>query len=75
MGVDQAVVGGCLLLCEHVRIHTAVNYRGSGGFGQDSICSLPGKVGTQEVRDVQVSSLAVMGSGIKDSMGKVLILP
>jgi len=58
-----------------VCIHTVVNYRGSGGFGQDSIFSLPGKVGTQEVRDVQVSSFAVMGSGIKAFMGKVLILP
>ena len=32
-----------------------VNYRGSGGFGQESVFSLPGKVGGQEVRDVQVS--------------------
>ena len=34
-----------------------VNYRGSTGFGQDSIYSLPGKVGTQDVLDVQVLSL------------------
>ena len=33
-----------------------VNYRGSGGFGQDSVFSLLGKIGTQEVRDVHVSS-------------------
>ena len=31
-----------------------VNYRGSMGFGQESIYSLPGKVGTQDVQDVQV---------------------
>ena len=31
-----------------------VNYRGSSGFGQDSVKSLPGKVGTQDVQDVQV---------------------
>lgn len=31
-----------------------VNYRGSLGFGQDSVDSLPGNVGTQDVRDVQV---------------------
>ncbi|NWR61380.1 ACPH enzyme, partial [Bucorvus abyssinicus] len=31
-----------------------VNYRGSLGFGQDSIASLPGNVGTQDVRDVQL---------------------
>ncbi|KAM9374507.1 LOW QUALITY PROTEIN: acylamino-acid-releasing enzyme [Phaethornis superciliosus] len=30
-----------------------VNYRGSLGFGQDSVVSLPGNVGTQDVRDVQ----------------------
>lgn len=33
--------------------HT-VNYRGSLGFGQDSVASLPGNVGTQDVRDMQV---------------------
>lgn len=32
----------------------AVNYRGSLGFGQDNVASLPGNVGTQDVRDVQV---------------------
>lgn len=31
-----------------------MNYRGSLGFGQDSVYSLPGNVGTQDVRDVQV---------------------
>lgn len=30
-----------------------VNYRGSLGFGQDSVASLPGNVGTQDVKDVQ----------------------
>ncbi|XP_043934197.1 acylamino-acid-releasing enzyme [Protopterus annectens] len=30
-----------------------VNYRGSTGFGQDSILSLPGNVGKQDVLDVQ----------------------
>ncbi|NXB81421.1 ACPH enzyme, partial [Donacobius atricapilla] len=30
-----------------------VNYRGSLGFGQDSVASLPGNVGTQDVHDVQ----------------------
>ena len=32
-----------------------VNYRGSTGLGQDSIDSLPGKDGTQDVGDVHVS--------------------
>ncbi|NWR80284.1 ACPH enzyme, partial [Centropus unirufus] len=30
-----------------------VNYRGSLGFGQDNVASLPGNVGTQDVCDVQ----------------------
>uniref|UniRef100_A0A8D0G1R4 Acylamino-acid-releasing enzyme n=1 Tax=Sphenodon punctatus TaxID=8508 RepID=A0A8D0G1R4_SPHPU len=30
-----------------------VNYRGSLGFGQDSVASLPGNVGCQDVNDVQ----------------------
>lgn len=32
----------------------AVNYRGSTGFGQDSILSLIGHIGSQDVKDVQV---------------------
>lgn len=32
-----------------------VNFRGSTGFGQDSIYCLPGKIGTQDVQDVQVT--------------------
>ncbi|NXG76872.1 ACPH enzyme, partial [Baryphthengus martii] len=31
-----------------------VNYRGSLGFGQHNVASLPGNVGTQDVRDVQL---------------------
>ncbi|NXV73329.1 APEH enzyme, partial [Atlantisia rogersi] len=31
-----------------------VNYRGSLGFGQDSVASLPGNVGTQDVQDMQL---------------------
>lgn len=37
-----------------------VNYRGSTGFGQDSILSLPGNVGYQDVKDVQVA-----GAGLR----------
>ena len=32
----------------------SVNYRGSIGFGQDSIGSLLGNIGTQDVLDVKV---------------------
>lgn len=32
-----------------------INYRGSTGFGQDSIDSLPGKIGTNDVNDCQVN--------------------
>ena len=35
-------------------IFILVNYRGSLGFGQTSLHSLPGNVGTQDVQDVQV---------------------
>lgn len=39
-----------------------VNYRGSTGFGQDSILSLIGQIGSQDVKDVQV--LAEPESGV-----------
>jgi acylaminoacyl-peptidase len=41
-------------------IVVCVNYRGSFGFGQDSIESLPGRVGTQDVKDVQAVAVRVM---------------
>ena len=31
-----------------------INYRGSTGYGQDTIDSLPGKIGTNDVYDCQV---------------------
>ena len=34
-----------------------MNYRGSTGYGQDGVFSLLGKIGTQDVTDVQVSSM------------------
>uniref|UniRef100_A0A8C4IUR0 acylaminoacyl-peptidase n=1 Tax=Dicentrarchus labrax TaxID=13489 RepID=A0A8C4IUR0_DICLA len=37
-----------------------VNYRGSTGFGQDSILSLIGQIGSQDVKDVQRAVLTVL---------------
>ncbi|XP_020560156.1 acylamino-acid-releasing enzyme isoform X1 [Oryzias latipes] len=39
-----------------------VNYRGSTGFGQDSILSLIGNIGSQDVKDVQRGVLAALWS-------------
>ncbi|KAM6981543.1 acylamino-acid-releasing enzyme isoform 2-T2 [Tautogolabrus adspersus] len=37
-----------------------VNYRGSTGFGQDSILSLIGQIGSQDVKDVQAAVLTAL---------------
>ncbi|KAG7279891.1 hypothetical protein CRUP_016218, partial [Coryphaenoides rupestris] len=44
--------------------HTAhsVNYRGSAGFGQDSILSLIGRIGNQDVKDVQRAMVTALQS-------------
>ncbi|XP_073326797.1 acylamino-acid-releasing enzyme isoform X1 [Pagrus major] len=49
-----------------------VNYRGSLGYGQDNILSLPGNVGTQDVKDVQFAVESVLKSGEFD-MKKVAV--
>ena len=41
-----------------------MNYRGSTGLGQDSIDSLPGKDGTQDVGDVHVSYIVVVAVAV-----------
>ncbi|XP_067855031.1 acylamino-acid-releasing enzyme-like isoform X2 [Heptranchias perlo] len=50
-----------------------VNYRGSSGFGQDSIRSLPGNIGSQDVKDVQCAVGSVLKEGGVDSE-KVLLI-
>ncbi|XP_070766609.1 acylamino-acid-releasing enzyme [Enoplosus armatus] len=41
-----------------------VNYRGSTGFGQDSILSLIGQIGSQDVKDVQMAVLTALRTDI-----------
>ncbi|NWJ04637.1 APEH enzyme, partial [Crypturellus undulatus] len=57
-GPHSVFVAGWMLypavLCSMGFAVLLVNYRGSLGFGQDSVASLPGNVGTQDVQDVQL---------------------
>uniref|UniRef100_A0A3Q2QYF9 Acylamino-acid-releasing enzyme n=1 Tax=Fundulus heteroclitus TaxID=8078 RepID=A0A3Q2QYF9_FUNHE len=50
-----------------------VNYRGSLGYGQDNILSLPGNVGSQDVKDVQFAVESVLQSNEFDKQ-KVAVL-
>ncbi|XP_005111787.2 acylamino-acid-releasing enzyme [Aplysia californica] len=43
-----------------------VNYRGSIGFGQDSVLSLAGNIGTQDVKDVESAMVDVIAKGVVD---------
>ncbi|KAL0716595.1 hypothetical protein Bca4012_065917 [Brassica carinata] len=43
-----------------------VNYRGSLGFGEDALQSLPGKVGSQDVNDVLSAVDHAVGMGLAD---------
>ncbi|KAF5191704.1 Acylamino-acid-releasing enzyme [Thalictrum thalictroides] len=50
-----------------------VNYRGSLGFGEEALQSLPGKVGSQDVKDVLAAIDCVVQMGIADP-SKVAVL-
>ncbi|NXA04989.1 APEH enzyme, partial [Sapayoa aenigma] len=50
-----------------------VNYRGSLGFGQDSVASLPGNVGTQDVHDVQLCVERVLQEEALDASQVALV--
>ncbi|XP_073414992.1 acylamino-acid-releasing enzyme-like [Dendrobates tinctorius] len=50
------------MLCKMGFAVLLVNYRGSLGFGQDSVMSILGKVGDQDVKDVQTAVLQVLQS-------------
>ncbi|XP_043564339.1 acylamino-acid-releasing enzyme-like isoform X5 [Chiloscyllium plagiosum] len=50
-----------------------LNYRGSSGFGQDSIRSLTGNIGIQDVEDVQYAAESLLKEGVVDSQ-KVLLI-
>ncbi|XP_030828374.1 acylamino-acid-releasing enzyme isoform X1 [Strongylocentrotus purpuratus] len=54
------------LFCQLGFVIACVNYRGSIGFGQASIDSLPGFVGTHDVKDVQAAAEAVIEQGLVD---------
>ncbi|KAA8527690.1 hypothetical protein F0562_035441 [Nyssa sinensis] len=50
-----------------------VNYRGSLGFGEEALQSLPGKVGTQDVNDVLTAIDHVIDMGLADP-SKITVL-
>ena len=49
---------GFLLICP--------NYRGSTGFGQDSLASLPGRIGTNDVQDCMAALEQAIDGGLAD---------
>ncbi|MFT7800904.1 acylamino-acid-releasing enzyme-like [Arapaima gigas] len=51
-----------------------VNYRGSTGFGQDSILSLIGNIGSQDVKDMQRSVLTALQSDTTLDPKRVVVL-
>uniref|UniRef100_A0A667XFR7 acylaminoacyl-peptidase n=1 Tax=Myripristis murdjan TaxID=586833 RepID=A0A667XFR7_9TELE len=70
-GPHSVIVADWLLsssvLCRMGFAILLVNYRGSIGYGQDSILSLPGNVGTQDVQDVQFAVESILKNGEFDN--------
>uniref|UniRef100_A0A7N5ZQ28 acylaminoacyl-peptidase n=1 Tax=Anabas testudineus TaxID=64144 RepID=A0A7N5ZQ28_ANATE len=66
-GPHSVVVAEWLLsssvLCRMGFAVLLVNYRGSLGYGQDNVLSLPGNVGNQDVKDVHLAVETVLQSG------------
>ncbi|XP_071815910.1 acylamino-acid-releasing enzyme-like isoform X2 [Apostichopus japonicus] len=69
-GPHSSIVASYLVmpvfLCRLNYAVICVNYRGSTGFGQDAIFSLPGKVGTQDVGDVHLMAKHALNEGYGD---------
>lgn len=51
-----------------------VNYRGSTGFGQDSILSLIGQIGNQDVKDVQRAVLTVLQNDLTLDSNRLAVI-
>ncbi|KAK2158576.1 hypothetical protein LSH36_167g05049 [Paralvinella palmiformis] len=71
ISVDYMLYTACLCRLGYMIVY--VNFRGSFGFGEDSIESLPGSVGTSDVRDVQMAAKLVMEAHKVDE-GRVFAL-
>lgn len=64
---STAYLPSCAFLCGHGGYAILlVNYRGSTGFGQDSIEALPTNIGTLDIQDVIAATNAVKVSGLVD---------
>lgn len=69
-GPHSGFTAGYAMLCTYYvmmdMVLVCVNYRGSTGFGQDSVDILPGKVGSLDVQDVHTMAEHVLSQGYGD---------